>query len=97
MPRPQPACPPLLEEHKPQLVLVTLGGNDMLRAPAAGADNVANLGRMVDLGKASGARSFWFATPRPSVAGAFFNNLSAADFYRDVAQGQGGFRWGCTA
>lgn len=80
--------PPLLEEHKPQLVLVTLGGNDMLRRLPQ-AQTVANLGRMVDLGKASGAQVVLLATPRPSVAGAFFNNLSAADFYRDVAKDKG--------
>ena len=28
------------------------------------------------------------ATPKPSAAGAFFQNLSAADFYRQVAKDQ---------
>ena len=79
---------PLLEEHQPQLLLVTLGGNDMLRRLPQ-AQTVANLGRMVDLGKARGAQVVLLATPKPSVAGAFFNSLSAAEFYRDVAKEKG--------
>jgi lysophospholipase L1-like esterase len=77
--------PALLEEHQPQLVLVSLGGNDMLRKVPQ-AQTVTNLGRMLDLVKASGARAVLLATPKPSIAGAVFNNLSAADFYADVAK-----------
>ena len=76
--------PGLLEEHQPQLVLVSLGGNDMLRKLPAG-ETTANLGRMLDLVKARGARAVLLATPKPSIAGAVFNNLSPADFYADVA------------
>ena len=77
--------PALLDEHQPQLVLVTLGGNDMLRKLPQ-AQTVANLGRMLDLVKASGAKAVLLATPKPSIAGAVFNNLSAADFYAEVAK-----------
>lgn len=77
--------PALLDEHKPQLVLVTLGGNDMLRRLPPG-QTTANLGRILDLTKARGARAVLLATPKPSIAGAVFNNLSAADFYREVAK-----------
>lgn len=77
--------PALLEEHRPVLVLVTLGGNDMLRKLPEG-DTVANLGRMIDLVKASGAKAVLVATPKPSVAGAVFRTLSAPDFYRKVAK-----------
>lgn len=80
--------PALLEEHKPQLVLVTLGGNDMLRRLPQ-AETVSNLGRMLALVKARGARAVLLATPKPSIAGAVFNNLAAADFYRQVAKEQG--------
>jgi acyl-CoA thioesterase-1 len=76
--------PGLLEEHQPQLVLVSLGGNDMLRKLPQG-ETIANLGRMLDLVKARGAKAILLATPRPSIAGAVFNNLSPADFYADVA------------
>lgn len=77
--------PALLEEHSPALVLVTLGGNDMLRRLPQD-QTIANLVRILELVKASGAKSVLLATPRPSVAGAAFNNLSAADFYRQLAK-----------
>lgn len=77
--------PALLDEHQPQLVLVSLGGNDMLRKIPQ-AQTVANLGRMLDLAKGSGAGAVLLATPKPSIAGAVFNNLSPADFYAEVAK-----------
>jgi acyl-CoA hydrolase len=77
--------PALLDEHNPKLVLVTLGGNDMLRRQPQG-QTVANLGKILALVKARGARAVLLATPKPSVAGAVFNNLSAAEFYRLVAK-----------
>jgi acyl-CoA thioesterase-1 len=77
--------PGLLDEHQPQLVLVSLGGNDMLRKVPS-AQTVANLGSMLDLVKARGAKAVLLATPKPSIAGAVFNSLSAADFYADVAK-----------
>ncbi len=77
--------PGLLEEHQPQLVLVTLGGNDMLRKLPQG-ETVGNLGRMLDMAAARGAKAVLVATPKPSIAGAVFNNLSPADFYADVAK-----------
>ncbi len=77
--------PALLEEHSPQLVLVSLGGNDMLRRLPQG-ETTANLGQMLTRIKAHGARAVLLATPKPSLAGAVFNKLSAADFYRQVAK-----------
>jgi lysophospholipase L1-like esterase len=77
--------PALLDEHQPQLVLVSLGGNDMLRKQPQ-TQTVANLGRMLDMAAARGAKTVLLATPKPSIAGAVFNNLSAADFYADVAK-----------
>ncbi|MDP3687280.1 MAG: arylesterase [Sulfurimicrobium sp.] len=76
--------PALLEEHRPVLVLVALGGNDMLRQLPQ-AETIANLDRILARIKAHGARAVLLATPRPSAAGAVFKNLSAADFYQDVA------------
>jgi acyl-CoA thioesterase-1 len=78
--------PALLEQHDPKLVLVTLGGNDMLRRQPQG-QTVANLARMLDLAKARGAKVVMLATPKPSIAGAVFNNLSPPDFYAEVAKG----------
>jgi acyl-CoA thioesterase-1 len=77
--------PDLLEEHNPQLVLVTLGGNDMLRRLPQ-SQTTANLSRMLALAKTHGAKAVLLATPKPSLAGAAFNNLSAAEFYREVAK-----------
>ena len=79
--------PALLEEHGPALVLVTLGGNDMLRRLPQG-QTTANLAQILALVKAQGAKAVLLATPKPSIAGAVFNNLSAADFYQQVAKAQ---------
>ncbi len=77
--------PALLDEHQPQLVLVSLGGNDMLRKQPQ-SQTIGNLERMIDMARGKGARVVLLATPRPSLAGAVFNNLSAAEFYADVAK-----------
>lgn len=77
--------PALLEEHSPALVLVTLGGNDMLRHVPE-QETVANLGQILDMVKARGAKAVLLATPKPSVAGAVFQNLSPPDFYKSVAE-----------
>ncbi len=77
--------PALLDEHSPKLVLVSLGGNDMLRKIPE-AETVANLERIIALSKTQGAHVVLLATPRPSLAGAVFNNLSAADFYHQLAE-----------
>lgn len=77
--------PALLDEHNPVLVLVALGGNDMLRRIPQ-EETIANLGKMLAMIKAQGAKPVLLATPKPSAAGAVFQNLSAADFYRRVAE-----------
>jgi acyl-CoA thioesterase I len=79
--------PSLLEEHTPVLVLVTLGGNDMLRHLPQ-ADTIANLEKIITLIKARGAKPILLATPNPSLMGAVFQHLTAADFYRKVADEQ---------
>lgn len=79
--------PPLLEEHHPVLVLVTLGGNDMLRRLPQ-AETVANLNEIIAQIEARGAKVVLLATPNPSVMGAVLHNLSAPDFYRTIAQQQ---------
>jgi len=79
--------PALLEQHDPALVLVTLGGNDMLRRIPQ-QETIANLEQILSLIKAHGARPVLLATPQPSIAGAVFQRLSAADFYRKIAEEQ---------
>lgn len=76
--------PDLLDEHKPVLVLVMLGGNDMLRHIPE-AKTIANLENILDQVKKSGAKTVLLGTPRPSAAGAIFQKLSAADFYQVLA------------
>lgn len=79
--------PALLEEHHPVIVLVTLGGNDMLRHIAQ-KETIVNLGKILAMIKAHGAKPVLLATPKPSAMGAVFQTLSAADFYRGVAEEQ---------
>lgn len=79
--------PALLEEHKPVLVLVTLGGNDMLRHIPR-EETLANLRQILALIRVHGAKPVLLATPEPSITGAVFRNLSAPDFYRQVAEEQ---------
>ena len=76
--------PSLLEAHNPVLVLVALGGNDMLRHIPQ-EETIANLGEIISIIKAHGAKPVLLATPKPSVTGAVFQNLSSADLYRRVA------------
>lgn len=77
--------PELLDQHAPALVLLEIGGNDMLRGIPE-AQTQANLGHMIELVKQRGTRAVVMAVPRPSVAGAVFSSLEAAGFYRAVAQ-----------
>ncbi|BCB28013.1 arylesterase [Sulfurimicrobium lacus] len=79
--------PALFDEHKPVLVLVTLGGNDMLRRLPR-EETVANLEKILAQIKAHGAKAVLLATPKPSAAAAAFRSLSAADFYQEVADAQ---------
>jgi len=79
--------PALLDEHKPALVLVMLGGNDMLRKiPQQQTED--NLAKIIVLCRASGARPVLLGTPQPSLVGAVFQNLSTPDFYRELAETQ---------
>lgn len=79
--------PNLLEQHNPVLVLVALGGNDMLRHIPQ-QQTIANLEQILTLIKAHGAKPVLLAMPNPSLMGAVFQNLSAPDLYRKVAEEQ---------
>jgi len=79
--------PHLLEQHEPVLVLVTLGGNDMLRRVPP-QEIIANLEKILVLIKARGAKPVLLSIPQPSLAGAVFQNLSAPGFYRELAAAQ---------
>jgi acyl-CoA thioesterase-1 len=79
--------PGLLDQQNPVLVLVTLGGNDMLRNIPE-QQTIANLEQILTLIKAHGAKPVLLATPSPSPMRVVFQNLSAPDFYRKVAEAQ---------
>jgi acyl-CoA thioesterase-1 len=79
--------PNLLEQQNPVLVLVTLGGNDMLRHIPE-QQTIANLEQILALIKAHGAKPVLLATPNPSPMRAVFRDLSAPDFYRKLAEAQ---------
>lgn len=79
--------PALLDEHKPVLVFITLGGNDMLRHSPQ-QETITNLEKMIALVRVHGAKPILLGIPEPSIAGAVFRNLSASEFYRDIAKAQ---------
>jgi len=79
--------PSLLKQHDPDMVLVTLGGNDMLRHVPQ-QTTITNLENILALIREHGAQAVLLATPQPSLTGAVFQNLSAPDFYRELAEAQ---------
>jgi acyl-CoA thioesterase I len=76
--------PALLQEHKPALVLVSIGGNDLLRRLPEGHTR-ANLQRICELASDAGAQVMVLAVPRPSVAAAFIGSLSDHPMYAEVS------------
>ncbi len=71
--------PDVLDAHKPRLVLLCLGGNDMLRKqPEAATEN--NLRLLVRTIRASGADVVLIGVPEPRLFG------GAPDFYTRVAE-----------
>ncbi len=71
--------PEVLAEYKPRLVLLCLGGNDMLRKqPEATIEN--NLRLLVQTIRASGAEVVLIGVPEPKLFG------GAPDFYARVAR-----------
>ena len=70
--------PEVLSEYKPRLVLLCLGGNDMLRRqPKASTEN--NLRLLVQTIRASGANVVLIGVPEPKLFG------GAPDFYSRIA------------
>jgi acyl-CoA thioesterase-1 len=71
--------PEVLAEYHPRLVLLCLGGNDMLRKqPAAATEN--NLRLLVQAIRASGAQVVLIGVPEPRLFG------GTPDFYARVAE-----------
>lgn len=71
--------PAVLAEHRPRLVLLCLGGNDMLRQqPESATEN--NLRLLVQSIRASGAEVVLIGVPEPKLFG------GAPEFYERVAE-----------
>lgn len=71
--------PGVLDEHRPRLVIVCLGGNDMLRKGSP-ADIEANLREILKIIKARGADAVLVGVPAPGLI------TSAPKFYEKLAQ-----------
>ncbi len=76
--------PSLLDLHAPALVVIELGGNDLLRHIPE-PQIVANLDAMIETARSHGTRVALMAAPQPTAIGAL-TGLSPAAFYRDLAQ-----------
>lgn len=74
--------PAVLDEFQPKLLLLCLGGNDMLRKVSP-ALTEANLRRMVELARARGVSVVLIAVPAPALFG------GSAKFYREIADDLG--------
>ncbi|HEY5720508.1 MAG TPA: GDSL-type esterase/lipase family protein, partial [Gammaproteobacteria bacterium] len=72
--------PRVLDETAPDLVVLCLGGNDMLRKLDLAATR-ANLAQMVALIRARGAQVVLLGVPQPRLL-----MLSAAEFYQPLAE-----------
>lgn len=76
--------PALLAEHRPALVLLGLGGNDLLRrVPDETLRD--NLRRAAILAREAGAQVMLVAVPRPTVAAAFTGSLTDHPLYAQLA------------
>ncbi|MCL4697307.1 MAG: arylesterase [Burkholderiaceae bacterium] len=77
----------LLEEHRPALVLLCIGGNDLLRRADENTTR-ANLLRLVHVVRASGAQLMLVAMPRPTLAARFTGSLTDHPMYGEVAEAE---------
>lgn len=77
----------VLNENKPDLIIIGLGGNDMLRKIP---DNKIkeNLDKMIKIAKEKQSQVVLLATPKPSLMG-LITNLDDAEFYKEVAKENG--------
>ncbi|MFA5516441.1 MAG: arylesterase [Desulfuromonadales bacterium] len=71
--------PALLEEHRPDLLILCHGGNDFLQRRDPETLR-ANLRRMIELARAAGCQVVLIGVPRPGLF------LAAAPLYQEVAK-----------
>jgi acyl-CoA thioesterase I len=76
--------PALLEAHQPKLLIVELGGNDLLHQTPQ-AEITTNLKAILSLAKAQGIQTIMVAIPEISPLKATFGNLSDHPLYESVA------------
>jgi acyl-CoA thioesterase-1 len=76
--------PALLAEHRPALVIVSLGGNDFLRRLAA-TDTEAALRQVVALSREAGAQVLLVGVPQPRLTAAIGAGLSDHPLYQRLA------------
>jgi lysophospholipase L1-like esterase len=69
----------ILDEHQPKIMLLCLGGNDMLRRVNA-QEIEANLRQMVDMARSRGVAVVLIAVPKPALFG------GSAEFYERIAE-----------
>jgi acyl-CoA thioesterase I len=76
---------PLLDEHKPALVLLGIGGNDFLRRQDEAATK-ASIERIVRTVQGSGAQLLLIGVPRPTLAAKFTGSLTDHPLYGELAE-----------
>jgi len=76
--------PALLAEHKPALVIVSVGGNDFLRRVAPDSTTAA-IRQTVATARQAGAQVLLVAVPQPSIGAALGVGLSDHPLYGKVA------------
>lgn len=77
--------PELLEEHQPKLLIVELGGNDLLHQTPQ-SEIMTNLKNILTLAKAQGVKTILVAIPEISALKAAVGNLSDHPLYETIAQ-----------
>jgi lysophospholipase L1-like esterase len=77
--------PGLLEQHRPALVLLSIGGNDFLRRQPEDAARAAIV-RICEQALAAGAQVMLIAVPRPSLAARFTGSLDDHPMYQAIAE-----------
>ena len=77
--------PALLEAHQPKLLILELGGNDLLHQTAP-AEITSNLKAILSAAKAQGTQTVLVAIPEISPLKAAVGNLSDHPLYESVAK-----------
>jgi acyl-CoA thioesterase I len=77
--------PALLQEHRPALVLLGIGGNDFLRRLPE-ADTRANIRSICQQALAAGAQVLLIAIPRPALTAASTGSLTDHTLYAELAE-----------